>query len=64
MLSLISDDIRGATVYQKQDTKAIAQLMAAGTPFDVDSIDKAREIGGYGWGRQRRWLGKTPSHCE
>jgi prepilin-type N-terminal cleavage/methylation domain-containing protein len=43
VLAMIADDIRGATVYQRQDTEAIAQLMAAGTPFDVDSIDQARE---------------------
>jgi hypothetical protein len=44
VLAMIADDIRGATVYQRQDTEAIAQLMAAGTPFDVDSIDQAREV--------------------
>lgn len=43
VLAMITDDIRAATVYQAQDTTAVAQLMAAGTPFDVDSIDKARE---------------------
>ncbi len=45
VLAMITDDIREASVYQKQDTSAIAKLMAAGTPFDVDSIDKAREGG-------------------
>jgi prepilin-type N-terminal cleavage/methylation domain-containing protein len=46
VLTMIADDIRAASVYQKQDTAAIAQLMAAGTPFDVDDIDKAREMTG------------------
>jgi prepilin-type N-terminal cleavage/methylation domain-containing protein len=44
VLAMIADDIRGASVYQKQDTSAIAQLMAASTPFDVDSIDSARKM--------------------
>lgn len=44
VLSMITEDIRLASVYQRQDTEAIAQLMAAGTPFDVDSIDQAREV--------------------
>ena len=43
VLAMIADDIRAAAIYQPQDTSAIAQLMAAGTPFDVDSIDKARQ---------------------
>jgi hypothetical protein len=43
VLSMIADDIRGASVYQKQDTSAVAQLMAASTPFNVDSIDSARQ---------------------
>jgi uncharacterized membrane protein YgcG len=43
VLAMITDDIRETTVYKPQDTSAIARLMAAGKPFDVDSIDKARE---------------------
>ncbi len=43
VLAMIADDIRAAAIYQPQDTSAIAQLMAAGTPFDVDSIDDARQ---------------------
>ncbi|MFO0790254.1 MAG: prepilin-type N-terminal cleavage/methylation domain-containing protein [Pirellulales bacterium] len=43
VLNMITDDIRGATIYKPQDTSAIAQLMAASKPFDVDSLDKARE---------------------
>jgi hypothetical protein len=42
ILARIADDIRGAAVYQPQDTSAIAKLMASGTAFDVDSIDQAR----------------------
>lgn len=42
VLTMIADDIRAATVYQKQDTSAIAALMAAGTPYDTDDFDKAR----------------------
>jgi len=41
ILATIADDIRGAAIYQPQDTSAIAKLMASGTAFDVDSIDKA-----------------------
>ncbi len=40
---MIADDIRGATVYKPQDTSAIAKLMLASKPFDVDSIDQARQ---------------------
>jgi type II secretory pathway pseudopilin PulG len=40
LLTMISDDIRAAAIYQPQDTSAIAKLMASGTPFDVDSIDQ------------------------
>ena len=42
ILAMIADDIRATTVYKPQDTSAIAQLMASGTPFDVDSIDDER----------------------
>lgn len=42
VLTMIADDIRAATFYQKQDTSAIAALMAAGTPYDTDDFDKAR----------------------
>ena len=43
ILSMIADDIRATTIYQPQDTSAIAKLMAKGTSFDVDSIDKAKQ---------------------
>jgi hypothetical protein len=43
VLTMIADDIRASTVYQKQDTSAIAALMAAGTPYDTDDWDKARQ---------------------
>lgn len=47
VLAMITDDIREASVYQKQDTSAIAQLMAAGTPFDAEEyLDAARTTGG------------------
>jgi uncharacterized membrane protein YgcG len=42
ILAMIADDIRATTVYQKQDTSEIAKLMASGTPFDVDSIDRPK----------------------
>ncbi len=40
VLSMIADDIHGTTIYQPQDTSAIAKLMAKSATFDVDSIDK------------------------
>jgi prepilin-type N-terminal cleavage/methylation domain-containing protein len=43
VLSMIADDIHGASIYKPQDTTAIAQLMIANAPFDVDSIDKERQ---------------------
>jgi type II secretory pathway pseudopilin PulG len=43
VLTMIADDLRSASVYQKQDTSAIAALMAAGTPYDTDDWDKARQ---------------------
>lgn len=43
VLNMITDDIRGATIYKPQDTSAIAQLMAASKPFDVDAVDAARK---------------------
>ncbi|MCC7475270.1 MAG: type II secretion system protein [Pirellulales bacterium] len=46
ILGMIADDIRAASIYQPQDTTAIAQLMAAGTPFDVDTVDAARKASG------------------
>jgi len=46
VLTMIADDIRATTVYQKQDTSAIAALMAAGTPYDTDDFDKARAVSG------------------
>jgi hypothetical protein len=48
VLTMISDDLRSASVYQKQDMSAVAKLLAAGTPFNVDSIDAARQTGGPG----------------
>lgn len=51
VLNMITDDIRSATIYKTQDTSAIAQLMAAGTPFDVDSIDAERKKLSTGSGR-------------
>lgn len=43
VLALITDDIRAATIYVPQDTRSISELMAASTPFDVDSIDAAKK---------------------
>ncbi|HEX5470289.1 MAG TPA: prepilin-type N-terminal cleavage/methylation domain-containing protein, partial [Lacipirellulaceae bacterium] len=40
ILSMIADDIHGATIYKPQDTSAIAKLMAKTATFDVDSFDK------------------------
>lgn len=45
VLAMIADDIRGATIYQPQDTKAIAELMTASTPYNVDDIDKNKKPG-------------------
>jgi len=42
ILTMIADDLRAAAIYQPQDTSSIAQLMAASSPFDVDSIDAER----------------------
>lgn len=42
VLTMIADDIRAATVYQKQDTSAIAELMATSAGYDTDDFDKAR----------------------
>lgn len=43
ILAMIADDIRATTIYQPQDTSAIAQLMASTEAFDVDSVDDPRE---------------------
>jgi prepilin-type N-terminal cleavage/methylation domain-containing protein len=43
VLTMIANDIHGASIYKPQDTTAIAQLMIANAPFDVDSIDKERQ---------------------
>jgi type II secretory pathway pseudopilin PulG len=40
ILTMIADDIRAAAIHQSQDTSAIAEMMASGTDFDVDSIDE------------------------
>jgi prepilin-type N-terminal cleavage/methylation domain-containing protein len=50
ILTMIANDIRATAIYQPQDTSAIAQMMANGTEFDVDSIDDERsdESGGSG----------------
>ncbi len=40
ILAKIAEDIRGAAIYQPQDTSAIAQLMASSAEYDVDSIDE------------------------
>jgi hypothetical protein len=48
VLTMIADDLRLASVYQKQDMTSVAKLMAAATPFNVDSIDAARQVGGSG----------------
>lgn len=50
LLAKIADDLRAATIYQPQDVSAIAQLIASGTPFDVDSIDQPSSSGGGGTG--------------
>jgi prepilin-type N-terminal cleavage/methylation domain-containing protein len=42
VLAMIADDIRATSIYQKQDTTQLAQLMLASTPFDVNDIDKPR----------------------
>jgi type II secretory pathway pseudopilin PulG len=42
VLAMIADDIRGASVYQPQDTSAIAQIMAKTQLFNVDDIDKLK----------------------
>lgn len=42
VLTMIADDIRAATVYQKQDTSAIAEIAAASAGYDTDDFDKAR----------------------
>lgn len=46
VLAMIADDIRGATIYQPQDTKAIEALMTASTPYNVDDVDKNKKVGG------------------
>jgi prepilin-type N-terminal cleavage/methylation domain-containing protein len=45
ILAKIADDIRGATIYQAQDTSGIAELMAASAEFDVDDIDAEQPSG-------------------
>jgi uncharacterized membrane protein YgcG len=50
ILAMIADDFRAATVYQPQDTSAIAQLLASTAAFDVDSIDDERQGSGGGGG--------------
>ncbi len=45
VLAMIADDIRGATIYQPQDTKAIEALMTASTPYNVDDVDKSKKPG-------------------
>ena len=45
VLTMIADDIRAASIYQKQDVSAIAALMANSKPYDVDDVDKLREGG-------------------
>jgi type II secretory pathway pseudopilin PulG len=42
VLAMIADDIRGASVYQPQDTSAIAQIMAKTQLYNVDDIDKQK----------------------
>lgn len=50
LLAKIADDLRAATIYQPQDVSTLAQLVASGTPFDVDSIDQPSGSGGGGAG--------------
>lgn len=45
VLAMIADDLRGATIYQSQDTKAIEALMTANTPYDVDDAFKDKKVG-------------------
>jgi hypothetical protein len=42
VLTMIADDIHATSIYKPQDTTALAQLMIASAPFNVDSIDAAR----------------------
>src|SRR5262245_17533555 len=42
VLTMIASDVRATSIYQPQDTSAIAQLMAKTSTFDVDDIDKPR----------------------
>src|SRR4029079_9438680 len=42
VLTMIADDIHATSIYKPQDTKDLAQLMLASTPFNVDSIDASR----------------------
>ena len=37
VLAMIADDIRATSIYQKQDTTQLAQLMLASKPFNVDA---------------------------
>ena len=48
ILAMIADDIRATTIYQPQDTSALAAMAASGA-FDVDSVDDERG-GGRGGG--------------
>ena len=49
ILAMIADDIRATTIYQPQDTSALAAMAASGA-FDVDSVDDERGGGGGGGG--------------
>jgi hypothetical protein len=42
VLAMIADDIRATSVYQPQDTSAIAQIMAKTQLYNVDDIDKQK----------------------
>jgi hypothetical protein len=46
VLTMIANDVRATTIYQPQDTSAIAELMAKTATYDVDDIDKARATTG------------------
>src|SRR5262245_40867940 len=46
VLKIIAADIRATTVYQPQDTSAIAQLMSKSATFNVDDIDKPSSTSG------------------
>jgi len=46
ILGIIAADLRATTVYQPQDTAAIAQLMASTAEIDVDDIDRENPDGG------------------